>query len=250
MKNLETKPDVALEVGSEIKSQIRWVGMSEVELPVLIKNGFEHPTRIFTKADLFVSLDDPNAKGIHMSRLYLKSKEFFADKNMSFNSLEELSEIFIESHKDISKSSSITLNFDYPLERKALISEQSGWRFYPSKFKVENINGQVEAKLNLTITYSSTCPCSAALSRQINYLGFLDKYAGQETLDAKDVGDWLISKESQKAVPHAQRSTADIELVYKKIPENFSMSVEHSRTRACQSGVRAGALNASVLERS
>ncbi|BBI54154.1 hypothetical protein HORIV_65750 [Vreelandella olivaria] len=60
-----TLPDVASQT-TRLTSTLTWVGMEGIALPI------QFGTRSLTaKLDAGVSLDDADARGIHMSRLYL-----------------------------------------------------------------------------------------------------------------------------------------------------------------------------------
>ncbi|MFO1453261.1 MAG: GTP cyclohydrolase, FolE2/MptA family [Lysobacterales bacterium] len=62
----------------------------------------------------------------------------------------------------------------------------------------------------LSIEYSSTCPASAALSRQANAQRFAEDFADVRSLSNDAVRDWLHSTRGMAATPHAQRSRAQI----------------------------------------
>jgi GTP cyclohydrolase I len=66
-------------------------------------------------------------------------------------------------------------------------------------------------ELQLTLGYSSTCPCSAALARQLIQQRFIDDFAGK-SLDQADILAWLGSSEGILATPHSQRSEARLQL--------------------------------------
>ena len=72
-------PDIASGQSPLTQLPLRWVGMEAIAIPLKIQNSKEHLASVNAKADVFVSLDIPQAKGIHMSRLYLKLKDTFAD---------------------------------------------------------------------------------------------------------------------------------------------------------------------------
>ncbi|MNZ77849.1 GTP cyclohydrolase FolE2 [compost metagenome] len=61
----------------------------------------------------------------------------------------------------------------------------------------------------MAIGYSSTCPCSAALARQLIQQRFAADFAGREPETAA-VLDWLGSSAGILATPHSQRSTATL----------------------------------------
>ena len=55
-----------------------------------------------------------------------------------------------------------------------------------------------------------TCPCSAALSRQLLQQAFLDDFSEQETIDKSVIEAWLRSDKGSVATPHSQRSYANV----------------------------------------
>lgn len=62
-------PDISLDDKAIHAHAISWVGMEKIALPLQIVVGHSVAT-IATKIDVYVNLPKPNAKGIHMSRLY------------------------------------------------------------------------------------------------------------------------------------------------------------------------------------
>ena len=57
---------------------------------------------------------------------------------------------------------------------------------------------------------ASTCPASAALSRQANAERFAEDFAAARPLSVNVVHDWLASERGLAATPHAQRSQASV----------------------------------------
>jgi GTP cyclohydrolase I len=202
-----TLPDIARETRVELTGTLDRVGMTDIEVPVLLKreNGicFQAPAR----AKAFVSLDDPNAKGIHMSRLFLQLQEGLASGALTFELMQTLLQKFIETHHDLSESSFLEVSFDYMVERPALRSQNKGWRSYPLKLQATSQQGQVHFDLQMIITYSSTCPCSAALARKLIQDNFA-KHFKNETVSRNAVYDWLGTTQGILATPHSQRSEA------------------------------------------
>jgi len=64
-------------------------------------------------------------------------------------------------------------------------------------------------ELKIDVTYSSTCPCSAALARQLIQQQFLEDF-GNTPLQHEDVLTWLGSANGIVATPHSQRSSAQL----------------------------------------
>ncbi|MEL7298732.1 MAG: GTP cyclohydrolase FolE2, partial [Pseudomonadota bacterium] len=116
----------------------------------------------------------------------------------------------LDSHNDLSSRAFIQFDFEHLLRRPALLSDNSGWNNYPVKLKGTFIDGELRLELGVTVQYSSTCPCSAALSRQIIQSQFDKDFAGKATVSASDVRAWLGTEEGIAATPHSQRSEVHI----------------------------------------
>lgn len=203
-------PDVSTPHASlDWGTTLAWVGMRQVELPIQIQAG-ETNLQLSARLDFGVSLDRRDARGIHMSRLYRLAAEQLPGRALNFQALIELATAALVSHKDLSKEVRLTLRFELPLQRKALKSEGLGWRTYPIEVELQlNSSGDIDAELSAEILYSSTCPASAALSRQINQRAALAHFTS-ENIKRSDLESWLESPESVAATPHAQRSLAQI----------------------------------------
>lgn len=210
-----TLPDIARETRVDLTGTLDRVGMSEIEVPVLVESANGIPFQVPAKANAFVSLDDPRAKGIHMSRLFLQLQEGLVSGPLNFSLLEELLQKFIETHHDLSQSSAVSVAFDYMVERPALRSLNKGWRSYPLLLSATSEKGQVYFDLQLTVTYSSTCPCSAALARKLIQDHFLKDFKG-ESIRRADVHEWLGTTQGILATPHSQRSLAEVKLRFTK----------------------------------
>jgi GTP cyclohydrolase I len=213
-KNGRKMPDIAAEQKVEAAAPIDKVGMSGVEIPVQLKSSGSKTFIIPARADAFVSLDQENVKGIHMSRLYLLLQEKMESEILSFSLLEEITKAFVDSHKDLSSKSYIKITFDFMTKRPALLSEKSGWRSYPVTLEAsyDSKKNECNFKMGITITYSSTCPCSAALARQLISEKFLSDFTKTSTFKKSEVAEWLLKEESICATPHSQRSFAHIDL--------------------------------------
>ena len=75
-------PDVALDSGARVGGTLDKVGMTDIEVPVRLRDNDGMVFLCPAKADAFVSLDDPKARGIHMSRLFLALQESFASEEL------------------------------------------------------------------------------------------------------------------------------------------------------------------------
>ncbi|MEO1574417.1 MAG: GTP cyclohydrolase FolE2 [Pseudomonadota bacterium] len=206
---LAAMPDIASIEHLHPQGTLDWVGMSDVHVPIRVSDGGVARS-VTAKAQIYVNLEDPQAKGIHMSRLYLMLDESAGAHALTPAMLSELLGNVLDSHSDLSSRAFLQFDFEYLLRRPALLSDNSGWNSYPVKLKGTFVNGELRLELGVTVTYSSTCPCSAALSRQIIQSQFDKDFAGQATVSAEDVRAWLGTEEGISATPHSQRSEVHI----------------------------------------
>ena len=117
----------------------------------------------------------------------------------------------IESQDGLSYTAQLNLHFNLTVSRPALISQMSGYQEYPASLFITRTSDEHKATLKLRVPYSSTCPCSASLSRKALSEAFMQEFEGK-SLAFGDIGDWLASKRASIATAHAQRSFADITL--------------------------------------
>lgn len=211
-QSLCTLPDVAADVKAKIAGTLQWVGMSEIEMPIQILADTEVPASV-ARIRAEVSLDDESKRGIHMSRLYLACDEVFSNQKIDFNTLADLTNRFLQTHSDMSENALVEVDFDALLRRNALVSDNSGWRSYPVTLLLVRENNEIKhVELDFSVTYSSTCPCSAALARSLIQQNFSETFS-EETIDFNEVMNWLGSEQGINATPHAQRSTAHVRTI-------------------------------------
>lgn len=206
---LTAMPDIASNAYQHPQGTLDWVGMSSVHVPIEISDG-GNARRVAAKAQIYVNLEDTQAKGIHMSRLYLMLDDSAGSRALTPESMTALLGDVLDSHSDLSSRAFLQFDFEYLLRRPALLSDNSGWNSYPVTLKGTLIDGALHIELGITVTYSSTCPCSAALSRQIIQEQFDQDFAGKATVSAEDVRAWLGTEEGISATPHSQRSEVHI----------------------------------------
>lgn len=202
--NALTLPDIAAQASRQALP-LEWVGMSGIALPVLFDG-----QRLSAKADAGVSLDDGEARGIHMSRLYL-ALEALEQENLTPALLRRVLQSFLDSHQGLSHSAYLKIDADLLLKRPALISPLAGWKTYPVSIEARLKNTMFHVELKIDVPYSSTCPCSAALARQLIQQQFIDDFANK-SLQHADVLAWLGSTKGIVATPHSQRSNARLQL--------------------------------------
>ncbi len=183
------------------------VGMRGIEMPVrvLLDDG---PALLPARVEVAVDLRDPAARGIHMSRLYrLCDAHVSAVEPLDRARLRALLEALLASHAGISHGAWLGIAFELPLRRSALLSGLSGWRQYPVRIAASLEQGRWRCELGVDVLYSSTCPGSAAMARQVVARQFTERF-GDGAVDAAAVAGWLESAEGGAATPHAQRSRA------------------------------------------
>lgn len=184
------------------------VGMRGIEMPIRLESGGDKlylPARI----DSFVDLCNRQARGIHMSRLYRLCDEHLSRTALDQPGLVALLDALLDSHQGLSAQATFSARFNLPLRRQALLSGLSGWRQYPVTLAARKNARGLRCELHVDVLYSSTCPGSAAMSRQLVRQRFSETF-DQDTVAARDVAEWLESPAGGAATPHAQRSRARV----------------------------------------
>ena len=205
-----SKPDVAAETLPLGDDALDWVGMQGIEMPILFDGGDGNRQRCHAKVDAFVNLTRPDRRGIHMSRLYLLLNQYLGKETVDAKMLESLLQAFLQSHHDLADCARIGIHFEHLVRRKALRSNHHGWRAYPVSVEATLIGDVFRLNLGTQVVYSSTCPASAALSRQLVQQQFEVDFRAGEPLSHAAVFAWLGSERGMAATPHAQRSVAYI----------------------------------------
>jgi len=207
---LREMPDIAHEDRPSVSGKLEWVGMNEIEMPVRIEDDRGNLIQSTARVTAYVNLVDPDVRGIHMSRLYLHLDQAFQDRPLTPCALRQMLRSFLDSHEGLSDRALVRIDFDYVIRRKALESDNVGWRRYPVSM-IGILEGQeFSLEMGLEILYSSTCPCSAALSRQLIQDQFKKDFDASGTLDFEQVHAWLGTEEGILATPHSQRSAAEL----------------------------------------
>lgn len=203
-------PDISLTGLSPSQSPLDGVGMGGIDLPITLEEpGYRR--ELHARADAEVDLPAPHVKGIHMSRIYRLVDELGSGGALSPSGLRQLLQSMVDSHRDCeSRSARLSLRFDLLTRRPALVTEGlAGWKSYPVCLDASLVNGSFALEATVTVVYSSTCPCSAALSRQLIEQGFQAAFAGQSQLEPASVAAWL-REHATLATPHSQRSEARV----------------------------------------
>lgn len=187
-----------------------WVGMEGIALPVRVSDGAGGQLQVAASIDLSVNLANPDARGIHMSRLYLQLQEGLAREAITPAGLRHLLQESIASQSGLASQARLKIRYEALLQRRALESEFTGWKRYPVEIEATLSEGHLHLALGFSLEYSSTCPASAALSRQANAERFAEDFAAARPLSVEVVHDWLESERGMAATPHAQRSRAQV----------------------------------------
>ena len=203
-------PDVTSHSVAQTPSTLKWVGMEEIAVPITLRLEGGQLFTTAAKANAFVSLDSPDAKGIHMSRLYTIINQL-AVTEFNQETVKQLLNDIVQSQSEIGNAAKIELKFDLLLKKNALLSDQSGFQTYPISVNVEKSESGISCELEVTIPYSSTCPCSASLARQL-YANAIDEKFPDTQIDKNELMDWVQSQSGSVATPHSQRSYAYIRL--------------------------------------
>jgi GTP cyclohydrolase I len=201
-------PDVAVHAQPHLAGALDWVGMSEIQVPVLFDAGDGDVQRASARVDAFVNLSRPDRRGIHMSRLYLQVEQALSTRPLGADMLQVLLRGFLDSHKDLSDRACLSIHFEHLVRRPALKSANSGWRAYPVCIEASLTDDVFLLEFGTEVVYSSTCPASAALSRQLIQDQFAHDFDAARPLDHAAVLAWLGSEHGIVATPHAQRSVA------------------------------------------
>ncbi|PTT32719.1 GTP cyclohydrolase FolE2 [Pseudomonas sp. HMWF021] len=215
--NSLTLPDIANQAAHQALP-LDWVGMCGIALPIVLEG-----QRLNAKADAGVSLEDDDARGIHMSRLYL-ALAGLEQRDLTPFVLRQVLEEFLASHEGLSNSAYLTIHSEMLLKRPALVSPLAGWKSYPVSISASLKNKMFHVELKIDVPYSSTCPCSAALARQLIQQQFITDFANK-ALQHAEILTWLGSSQGIVATPHSQRSTARLRMHLDEFIDELPLSV-------------------------
>lgn len=191
-------------------SALQWVGMEGIAIPILLPGDGDKTVQVSASCDVFVSLDNPDAKGIHMSRLYRLINQLNA---FEFNQshVENLLNDIVVSQQGNSDNAKLVVSFSWLFNKSSLLSGGSGFQAYDVVVNSELTASGFNTVISIDIPYSSTCPCSASLSRQM--LGQrVEEVFSEDMISKKSIVSWLQSQSGSVATPHSQRSFAYLNL--------------------------------------
>lgn len=214
-------PDPALNDSSYGLTPLSWVGMEGIDLPItVVEPGYTR--QLHARVDAQVDLPLAHVKGIHMSRLYRLLNDVPPEQALSPVELRRLLQSMVDSQEDCgTRSARLGFSFDLLVRRPALVTQNlAGWKSYPVVLEARLLDGIFVCKVQVQIGYSSTCPCSAALARQLIEQGFMQAFGKQTALHADEVAAWL-HKHASLATAHSQRSQALVQVDVAEDSENF-----------------------------
>ena len=182
---------------------LKKVGIAPVDLPVRLRSRSGGEDKLLqAEASLYCSLDDPMAKGLNLSRLYLIMHEKIKDQ-LSLDGMEDaLKELAVGQGV---KNAYCKLRFKYPMYQEALRTrkkdgsgdKQRGHIAYKTELEGQYRDGKYQWFLTIDYVYSSTCPCSFELAH-----------------DAR-------SKRNAAANAHSQRSILKVKVAFDRTDGNI-----------------------------
>lgn len=202
---------------------LQWVGMHAIELPLHIVAAGE-AFRVPARVSAYVDLADDHARGIHMSRLYRACDGILGSEPVSMDSLARLLDAFLQSHEGLSTRAQVRLQFELPLRRSALLSGLQGWRQYPVRLDAHRIGDTIGYDAEVQVLYSSTCPGSAALARQLVQQRHARDFDGTASTSNALITEWLGGQDAICATPHAQRSLATVRVRWASGAGDFALA--------------------------
>ena len=140
---------------------LKKVGIAPVDLPVRLRSRSGGEDKLLqTEASLYCSLDDPMAKGLNLSRLYLIMHEKIKDQ-LTLDGMEQaLKELAVGQGV---KNAYCKLRFKYPMYQEALRTRKQG-----SKEKARGhiaYKTELEGQYRDCLLYTSPSPRDYAASR-------------------------------------------------------------------------------------
>lgn len=185
--------------------------MQGIDLPIMLAEPGYRRT-LHARADAQVDLPARHVKGIHMSRLYRELDHLADPHNLTPHALRGVLDAMVASHRDCdTRGARVRLSFDLLARRPALVTAgMMGWKSYPVEVRASVRDGRHQLHIQVKVAYSSTCPCSAALARQLVEQAFLTAFGNQDSIDPDRVAAWLLQN-ATVATPHSQRSEARVQ---------------------------------------
>jgi len=100
------------DIDAETPSTLQWVGMEDIAVPITINIQDGNPQTVVAKASVYVSLEQPDVKGIHMSRLHTLINQL-AEQDFNKKTVSQLLDTMISSQGHLGDAAKIALSFDF-----------------------------------------------------------------------------------------------------------------------------------------
>jgi len=211
-----------------IETPLAKVGINELHVPIKYKRKKGNPIKLETVVSMYVSLT-PEVKGINMSRLPRTLYQYInEDKDVSTDLMKDILRQF---RKELGcEDAYLKFRFNYPIKKQSLITDASGWAYYPTEFEAKLVDSEVTYTMMVSILYSSTCPCSSHLSEMLaegkvirdgeeiamSKLSTADQRRYMKEWQKHSVNPKAKCELSSSGAAHAQRSRADIKIRFLK----------------------------------
>ncbi len=213
MKPMRLMDDIAKSTSYPARAlSLDWVGMKNIDLllPVVLRDGIR---LVHARADVAVNLLKSDQRGIHMSRLYRVVEDLSRSFVLFRDSLESHLREIVQSHEECGTDAvRFELRFQLLKRQQALVTEGlGGWLSYPVTIQAEWKQQRFNLSKEIQVTYSSTCPCSAALARQLIEEDFRRDWGSRSSVSLEDAAQWIRGNASN-ATPHSQRSVARVRI--------------------------------------
>jgi len=196
-------PDVAQQAHQSL--HLDQVGMARIPLRIVFQG-----QEVTASASITVDLS-AEQRGIHMSRLYLTLERLASSGEVSPPALKLWLKELLDTQQPGSQFLRLELAFDWLRQVPALLSDHQGWQKYPVRLVAWLDAKGYQLTEEIELLYSSTCPCSAALSREALAEVFREEFSDQSHLNPQEVSRWL-QENASLATPHSQRSKAQLQL--------------------------------------
>jgi GTP cyclohydrolase I len=189
-----------------------WVGMRGIDLPLAVAMR-EEIRMIHAQADVAVNLLEESKRGIHMSRLYKVIEGLSQSFVLMRDPLEPRLQEIVASHEECGTDAvQLDLRFNILKRQQSLVTEgQGGWLSYPITIQAGLNRQRFFLSTEIRVTYSSTCPCSAALARQLVEDDFRRDWGSGGSVTYEQAAQW-IRENATNATPHSQRSVAKVRI--------------------------------------
>jgi len=201
-------PDVTSDVNAETPSTLQWVGVEDIAVPTTMNRQDGHRQTVAAKTKEYVSLEQPDLNGTHMSRPHTLINRL-AESDFNKKTVSQVLDNMIHSQSSLGQAAKIALSFNLLLKKQTLLSSESSYQAYLVMINVENNSRDLYCEFEPTILYSSTCPCTASLSRQLHADAVNTKISAS-TYDKFGLLAWIQSSASSIATTHSQPSYACI----------------------------------------